>query len=115
MRLPAHAAAWLLCALLAGCASIGLTPAKSLTERISYAVGSTTALRLTASHALEAKQIEVKDAQYVLELTDQTRTLLDAARLASDAGDPKTAEGRLLLALNVLEQLERYLSQKVKT
>lgn len=94
--------------LLTGCA-VGLQPAKSFDQQLAYAYSTHTAVLSSAGNALEAGDLTVADAEAVLELADQSRALLDAARLASGAGDVATAEGRLALATNVLEQLLAYL------
>lgn len=95
--------------LLAGCAALGLAPASSFDERLAYAVSQNAAVRQAAANSLTAKDIDVEDAKRVLAITDQARTALDAARLASSAGDTQTAEGRLQLATAILTELQRYL------
>lgn len=98
--------------LLAGCASIGLAPATTFDERLAYAVANNAAVRQAAANSLDAGEIQLQDAQYVLKTTDETRTLLDAAKSASGAGDIQTAEGRLSVAVNVLSTLQAYLRSK---
>jgi hypothetical protein len=112
-RIRHYAALGLLCALLTACASMGLAPAKSLTDRISYAYGTNAGVRNAAASALSAGTLKVEDAEYVLKSTDNTRTLLDASKAALAAGDPSTAEGRLVLALNGLTLLQDYLNKRV--
>jgi len=114
MRIRHYAALSLLCALLNACASLGLAPAQSLPERLSYAYGVNAGLRNAATSSLKAGTLKVDDAEYVLRVTDSTRTLLDAAGTALTGADPKTAEGRLVLALNGLALLQDYLNQKVQ-
>jgi hypothetical protein len=113
MRVHIQAITAALFLLLASCASIGLAPAKSFSERLAYSYGVNAGVRNAAANALEAGTLTIEDGEYVLKVTDETRTLLDSAKLASGAGDPSTAEGRLLLAINVLEQLQAYLNRKV--
>jgi hypothetical protein len=98
--------------LLAGCASLGLAPAKSFDDRLAYAYGTHTAVLESATAALKSGAISVDDAQAVLSLADESRTLLDAARAAVGGGDTSTAEGKLALALSVLTQLQTYLQSK---
>lgn len=100
--------------VLTGCASIGLAPAKTLSARLSYAYGSITAVRVSSTNALEAQEITSEEATYILTVSDRSRQLLDAAGLALQGGDVKTAEGRLALAVTVLDELNRYLAKKVK-
>jgi hypothetical protein len=98
--------------LLAGCAQLGLAPASSFDDRLAYAVAQNAAVRKTAAVSLEHGEISLEDAQYVLKLTDESRKLLDAARLASGVGDISTAEGRLSVAVSVLTNLQAYLRSK---
>lgn len=98
--------------LLTSCASVGLQPATTVDERIAYAVSQNAAIRQTAANSLDAGDIQLADAQYVLKTTDETRAFLNAAKDASGAGDIKTAEGRLLVATNVLTALQTYLRTK---
>lgn len=101
--------------LLAGCAQLGLAPASSFDERLAYAVSQNAAVRQAAAKSLDAGEIQLQDAQFVLKTTDEARTLLDAARVASSTGDVSTAEGRLSLAVNVLTQVQTYLRTRSKT
>lgn len=98
--------------LLTACASLGLAPASSFEERLAYAVSQNAAVRNTAAVSLERNEIHLEDAQRVLKITDEVRTALDAARLASGAGDVSTAEGRLQLATAILTELQNYLRSR---
>jgi hypothetical protein len=100
--------------ILVACAQLGLEPAQTFDERLAYAVAQNAAVRQAAANSLNAKEIEVTDAQFVLKTTDEARTLLDAASAASGAGDVSTAEGRLSLAANVLVQVQNYLRSRSK-
>lgn len=98
--------------ILTACASLGLAPASTFEERLAYAVSQNAAVRQAAAVSLENGEISLEDAQYVLKLTDESRKLLDAARLASGVGDVSTAEGRLSVAVSVLTNLQAYLRSK---
>jgi hypothetical protein len=98
--------------VVTGCESMGIQPARSFDQNLAYAYSSHTAVLEAASNALEAGSLTVEDAEAVLALADQSRTLLDSARLAAGAGDVTTAEGRLALATNVLQQLVAYLNAR---
>lgn len=100
--------------LIAGCAQLGLEAPQSFEERLAYAVTQNAAARQAAANALNAGDIGKADAEYVLKTTDSGRELLDAAKVASGAGDIKTAEGRLSLATNVLTELQAYLRRSKK-
>ncbi len=99
---------WLLI-VLSACASLGLAPASTLEDRLAYAVSQNAAVRQAAANSLNAKEITLEDAQRVLAITDQVRLSLDAARMASESGDPQTAEGRLQLATAILIEIQNYL------
>lgn len=98
--------------LLSGCESIGVQQPKTFNERLAYALAQNTALREAATLSLQSGQLSADDAEYVLELTDRSRTLIDTAQLAYDGGDLTTAEGRLQLVLGVLTQVQTYLNSK---
>lgn len=98
--------------LLSACAQVGLQPAQSFDERLAYAYGANTAVREASVSALDAGSISAEDMEHVIALSDQARSLLDAARVASGAGDLGTAESRLALATSVLTQLQTYLRER---
>lgn len=102
-------------AVLPGCQSLGLQQAESFDQRYSYAQGQVTALRTVAAGALSRKQISSEDAQYILKVTDNSRTLLDASRLAMGAGDLTSAEGRLSTVTAILAELQNYLRSRGAT
>lgn len=121
------ARAWMLGILLAiavpsamivtGCETIGLTQPKSFDQRLAYAYSTHTAILEATTVAVTNGRLSAADGQAVLGYSAQSRALLDAAKLASVCNqtvpcDASTAEGRLTLALNVLTQLQTYLSSK---
>lgn len=95
-----------------GCTAIGVQQPKTFNENLAYALAQNTALRESATLSLQAGQLTADDAEYVLTLTDRSRTLIDTARLAYDGGDLTTAEGRLQLVIGVLTQVQTYLNSK---
>lgn len=99
----------LLWLLVAGCASLGLAPASSFSDRLAYSYGTHTAVLTAATASLEAGEISSEDATRVLKVADQARQTLDAARVAAGAGDIATAEGQLQLAASLLTELQTYL------
>lgn len=113
-HLSLAAAAYFAFLVIAGCASLGLQPATTFDERLAYAVSQNAAVRQTAATSLDAGDIQLQDAQFVLKTTDEARTLLDAAKVASGSGDVSTAEGRLGVAVSVLSQLQSYLRTRSK-
>lgn len=97
---------------LSGCAAIGVPHPQTFSERLAFAYTTHTAIQNAAAASLDAKDISRADALHVLKLADESRTILDAARLALDTGDPRTAEGRLALATSILIQLQTYLRNR---
>lgn len=100
----------LLALLLAGCAAFA--PAQSLDQRIAYGYGSHTAVLEAAANLVEFGDLTADQGQAVLELADRARLVLDTARFALDAGDPRTAEGQLALALGILQEIQNYLRRQ---
>lgn len=100
--------------LLAACAQLGLQQPTTLEQRLAYAYGQHTAVLTAAANSLQSGSISTDDAMAVLRLADESRTLLDASKLALTGGDVSTAEGRLLLATNILQQLLDYLNARAK-
>lgn len=96
-------------AILTACASLGLAPASNFSDRLAYAMGTHTAVIVSATQSLEAGEISSQDASRVLKVADEARTALDAAKLANGVGDATTAEGRLQLATALLTNLQAYL------
>lgn len=109
-RLIKGYAAFLFLALV-GCAQLGLAPAKSFDDRLAYGYGLNTALRESSTVALNAKQITSEDMAHILAVNDQARSILDAAR-SMKVTDLHTAEARLVLATNLLAQLQQFLRSK---
>lgn len=99
-------------ALVMGCGALGVPKAETFTERLAYAYSTHTAIQNAAASSLQAREISSTDGEQILKLSDQSRQVLDAARAASQAGDVATAEGRLALATNILQQLQAYLRNK---
>jgi flagellar basal body L-ring protein FlgH len=100
--------------VLAGCASLGLAPAKSFDERWSYAQAQTIGLRDASTRALDAKLITSGDMEYCIAVADRSTQMLTMARAAHNVGDISTAEGRLLLVSSILTDLETYLTKRAK-
>jgi hypothetical protein len=103
---------YVLLLLLAGCAQLGLSPARNFDDKLAYAYGTHTAVQQATTQSLNASDITSADASQVLKLADESRTLLDAAKAASSVGDINTASGKLLLATSILEQLQAYLRSR---
>lgn len=98
--------------LLAGCAALGITQPQTFEQKLAYAYGTHSAVQQGATQALADKTLSSTDAMQVLKLADESRALLDAARAAAKIGDPTTANGKLVLATQILVQLQTYLRSK---
>lgn len=101
--------------LVTGCASLGLEQPKTFKDRLAYAYGVNTAVRIAATDALRTQQISAGDALHVKLVNDQVREALDAADILS-VTDLGAAEGRLIAAARILTEVQEYLRQRgVKT
>lgn len=98
-----------LLALLTGCAALGLQPAESFNERLAYQYGNATAVLKAATSSYSVGALSKADFQTVIDGTDQAKGVLDTARIAYNAGDIQTAEGRLLVAIELLTILQQKL------
>ena len=98
--------------LVIACAQLGLAPAQSFEEKLAYAYGVHTAVTATAAAAVSAKALTPADGAQVLSVSDQARTLLDAARTLYAAQDTTGADAKLVLATGLLTQLQTYLNSR---
>ncbi|MGH3574709.1 MAG: hypothetical protein ACRDUW_23290 [Pseudonocardiaceae bacterium] len=96
---------------LQSCQSLGLAPAQSFDSKLAYAYGIHTAVLQTAGSAVQAGSLKASDGTAVLNLADQARTLLDSARVIK-ASDPTGAGSKLVLATEILTQLQSYLQSR---
>lgn len=97
--------------LLSACAQLGLSSAKTFDQKLAYAYGTHTAVLQAATSAVQAHTLNPTDADQVLKLADESRSLLDAARVA---GDTAAGGNKLALATAVLTQLQTYLNSRSK-
>lgn len=98
-----------------GCASIGLQSPINLTQRIDNAYGNVTAVVNTAIAGRERGQLTSEEGVFISDLAKNARVVLQAADTLNKVGDTSGAEGRLLLALGILQQLDNYLNGKKVT
>jgi hypothetical protein len=111
-RIPLHAAAWFLCALLAGCKVLGLEPVpQSFDGRLSAAYTLNTAIRDASTNSLASGAISSADAEKTLRENREVRTRLDQVRTISGA-DLSTAEARLKTLEQALQALRSELLEK---
>lgn len=109
-----YAAFALLGILLSACATLGFESAKSFEDKLAYAFGNVTAVRETAAAGVRAGTLSSADGAEVLELTNEARALLDAARVVAGTGDTEAANAKLVLATAILTQLRNYLNARAK-
>ncbi len=109
-RLRALATWTVLATLLAGCSSLGLAPAQSLTQKIAYAYATHTAILQATTTAVQSGSLSSTDAEQVLKLADQSKTILDAAVSLSASGDVTGAANKLALATAALTALQAFLN-----
>lgn len=85
---------------------------ETLEQRLAYAYGTHTAVLNTAASGVALGELTPEEGESVLALADRALLILDSARFALNAGDPRTAEGQLRLALGVLTELQDYLRRQ---
>lgn len=121
-------ASTLLLTALFACAQLGLEPPKSFGESLAYSYSQNTAIRQSASSALQTGTITKADAQQVLTTTDTVRSALDEGRKLGCPGAqtalptaaacldgslvPATALGKLQLASGLLATVQTFLTSK---
>jgi len=97
--------------VLAGCSSLGLTPATSPSQGLAYSYGTVAAIRSSAAAALTAGTITTAQGQQVLDLTDKARAALDAGELVAVSAPTNTTGivGYLTTATELLTQAQALL------
>ncbi len=99
-------------AFLQACTSLGLAQPKTFRDDYAYALTQITALRNASTTALNARQISIKDMEYVIQVCDQSRAYLDTAKQVYEAGDSLKGKTQLELASSVLLQLQNFLNSR---
>lgn len=107
--------ACILAMAMVACVSPGTALPTSIDANLAYSLAAVTAVRLSAADAVTSGSISVTAAQQVLDLSDQARTIIDAARLAHGVGDDTTASTKLQIVTQLLIQLQTYAIQKGAT
>lgn len=97
---------------VAGCQSLGMTAPQSYDQRVAYARGQLTGFVNATAAAVENGQLPKEDGVRVLDLAKNARAVLEAGDAAQAAGDISTAEGRLALAIGILQQLQSFTSKE---
>lgn len=99
---------------LIACGQIGIQPSRNFEDNLAYSYSSVTAIRMSAADALSAGAMSVADAEKVLELSDQARVILDAAKAAHLAGDTAADMVRLAQVTTLLVQMQTYVKGRSK-
>lgn len=97
-------------ALLTGCSSFGFAPAQTTDQRIAYAYAGVTGVLNTIAQATDQGALTSQKASQANQLALQVRGTLDAARVASSAGDANTALQDLNMATAALAAVQQYLT-----
>lgn len=113
-RLFAPALAFVL-VLVAGCGALGLQEPGGFNDRLAYATGIHTSVVQASTNALNAHEITSAQADKIMTIAEESRTALDAARIAAGAGDITTAEGRLQFITAALTSLQTFLRTRDDT
>lgn len=95
---------------LQSCKSFGDQAPQTFNQRLAYAIGVHTSILQASAAAVSAGTLSSTDAQAVLTQADTAKTVLDAAKVASAAGDALGADNKLAAALTVLTALQTYLN-----
>ena len=97
----------LMLVMMFGC----ITAPETLDEKLADAYSKHTAVANTVAYGWETGALSADD-DYVIGLLRNAKLTLNAAKLALDAGDPTSAEGKLNLATTVLIELRDYLNRQ---
>jgi hypothetical protein len=105
-------AAWavITMAFLSGCET--LRQPQGFDQRLAYAYGSYTAVVNSAAHGVEVGSLSLEDGEAALATARNARQFLDAAHNAWRLGEVAEADDKLILALAVLSELQRYLERR---
>lgn len=95
---------------LPACANLGIPDATTFNQKLAVGYATVTAVRDTATKLVTAQRISVKDAQNVLEQTDNARTGLDVARSMYREGQKISADNKLESINVALRALQTYLA-----
>lgn len=105
---------FLIFALMAGCASLGLPTPTTFNERLAAAYGTVTAVRTEGDSLLAAGRITPDDAQSIQNQANSARSALDVAGVAFRT-DPAAANTKLTATITVLTALQSYLATRRAT
>lgn len=93
--------------LLGGCATLGLTPAQNLDQKIGYAYGGVTAALQTIAQATTAGTLTSTKATNANNMVLNIKSILDTAK-ASETTNASSAATDLQLATTALAAVQAY-------
>ena len=99
------------CALALSSCTTMLEP-QGFEQRLAYAYSTHTAVMQAATSSVDADDLTLEQAQAVMRLADDSKVLLDAARVAAVGNDLTNAERQLVLATDLLNRLREHLRAK---
>lgn len=102
----------LLFVLATGCAQLGIQP-QTHTDKVAVAVVTVTQVRSTTAMLLRGAKISSKDAENVLKQTDTADEAIALSMIIAKT-DPGGGSNKLLAAVNILAEVQRYLLTKEK-
>lgn len=108
---PVSRSWFLIFALIAGCASLGLPTPTTFKERLAAAYSTVEGVRSEADALLLARRITPDDAQSIQNQATSARSALDVASLAF-IRDPAAADTKLTATITALTALQGYLASR---
>lgn len=96
-------------ALLAGCALFNFASPNTWNERLAYAYSLETGAANAITAQAESGQLTRNEANDLVDIVANAKSLTDGARDAMRGGDTTTAEGKLRLARSILIEINDYL------
>lgn len=102
---------YVMAALVAGCASLGVPPADTFSEKLAAGYSLNAQVRATATELLNAKKISSSDGQNVMDQTNNFRAGLDIARTMAMT-NLESAESKLNAVRNGMTALQSYLASR---
>jgi hypothetical protein len=98
--------------LLAACSLFNVEKPDTFNQRLAYVYGTEQAVAQQIAEKTRAGVISSDDNKRFVAMVENAKQVADGARAAMSGGDTSTAEGKLLLAKNVLTEVDAYVRSK---
>lgn len=98
--------------VLSGCTQVGLQQPRNISDELAYSYAAITSIRLSTAAALTAGQIKPEAALRIQALSDQARTMLDAAKAAHEVRNDAGATDTLGTAASIIVQLQQLITAR---